>query len=110
MLRRVLWTRDVASGDELIGEGEYGVAPFALLVEYVNPERRRGLLELFSPRSERYEVRLRVRPRNDEATALISRHPLRQIEVYVDKGAEVVAERRAALREEKETGLREHGL
>lgn len=97
MLRRVIRTTPL-SPDGVVEARELGRAPFVLLVEYMPPKKGK------------YRVKLRVLLRDEEVAGYIARHKLAAAELYVDRAAEAVAERKKELKVEFETKLSEGGL
>ena len=102
MLRRVWFTKPIEA-DAVLAEREYGRAPFALLVEY--KLRPATWMAYLFPGLGRYRIKARIKPRNGEMAALIERHHLRAVDVYIDKAAEAVDKRQAALRDEVRAGF-----
>ena len=84
-LRRVWFSQKENADEEVINEADFGGAPFALLVDYVPPKR--GV----------YRVKLQVKPRDDEAMVLISRHGLKATKIFTDKAAEAADDYQAEM-------------
>lgn len=97
-LRRVWFSKGLNSGAGLIEEGEYGGAPFALVVEYVPPSHGR------------YGAKLVIIPANADVVALIDRHKLRGLTVYIDKDALAVEAHRQDLNKELSEAMNTDGV
>lgn len=98
MLRKVIFTTPLDTED-LVDKRELGRAPFALVVEYLPPQKK-----------DQYRLKLRIVLRDDTVRELIARHGLSKVELHVDRDALVVEAKHKELNEQWQDGLAKGGL
>lgn len=97
-MRRVIFAKRIAIGDDVVSARELGQAAFALVIEYVPPKRGH------------YRIKARIKPRDDEIGHLIAKHKLAELELFVDRAATAADRALEDLRTERDEGLRDKGL
>lgn len=96
---RKVWLGSGPDVDDTIITGEeLGWSAFALIVEHL------------PPRGREYRVKVRIVPRDEEIIALIGRHRLLDVELFVDPEAERLAGEQGAIGEEMKERLEQDGL
>jgi hypothetical protein len=75
MARRIMFPQAIADSASLVSEKDFGGAPFALLVDYLPPQRLRG---------GRYRVKMQVKLRDGGIQALVEAHGLMNAVVFSD--------------------------
>lgn len=83
--------------DRILTAEELGRAPFALVAEHL------------PPRGTEYRVKLQIMPRDEDVVAKLIKHRLHETELYVDRGAEKVADEKQEVLEAFKAGVDEYG-
>jgi hypothetical protein len=100
-MRKVWWWRGGDAPVDIVKPYEMGRAAFALLVQYLPPETRHSRIT--------YRINVRVQLRDPTVAAVIDRHRLRGLAIYVDSDAKMLATRQADLTAEFQQGIATNG-
>jgi hypothetical protein len=100
-MRKVWSWRGGDAPVDIVRPTEMGRAPFALLVQYLPPKQRLSRLE--------YRINVRIQLRDPAVAAMIDRHRLRRLHIYVDSDAQLLVTRQADLTAEFQQGIAASG-